>query len=163
MQALQTTGPALIMLFGGYLVVSGHTSVGTVFVFATVLGQRLAGAVSSLATLHVDITGSLALFGRLFAYIDRPPEIADTPDATDLGAVSGAVALAAVSFTRTSTPMSRSPGRWGLLAASTHLPNRVRVCPGIAMAADIVTGTATGPRRGTVVVRVPAGRRGRTR
>lgn len=99
MNTLQNTGPALIMAFGGWLVVSGHTTVGTVFVFATVLGQRLAGAVSSLATLHVDVTGSLALFGRLFAYIDRPPEITDAPDAIDLGTVDGAVGLDAVTFT----------------------------------------------------------------
>ena len=99
MQTLQNTGPALIMAFGGWLVVSGHTTVGTVFVFATVLGQRLAGAVSSIATLHVDVTGSLALFGRLFAYIDRPPEIADSPDATELGAVRGSVRLDGVQFT----------------------------------------------------------------
>ena len=99
MQTLQNTGPALIMAFGGWLVVSGHTTVGTVFVFATVLGQRLAGAVASLATLHVDVTGSLALFGRLFAYIDRPPEIADPPNATELGVVRGSVRLDDVRFT----------------------------------------------------------------
>ena len=99
MQTLQNTGPALIMAFGGWLVVSGQTTVGTVFVFATLLGQRLAGSVSSVATLHVDITGSLALFGRLFAYIDRPPEITDAPDAVELGLVRGAVTLEQVRFT----------------------------------------------------------------
>ena len=64
----------LIILAGGYLVLHGHTTVGTVFVFATVLGARLAGAASSLAGMHVNVTGSLALFRRLFDYIDLPPE-----------------------------------------------------------------------------------------
>src|SRR5216684_5961568 len=96
---LQTAGPALMILFGGWLVVTGRGTVGTVFVFATVLGQRLAGAVTSLAGMHVNITGSLALFGRLFAYIDRVPEIADDPDAGPLATVAGSVRFDHVSFT----------------------------------------------------------------
>jgi ATP-binding cassette subfamily B protein len=99
MGTLQTAGPALMILFGGWLVVSGHASVGTVFVFATVLGARLAGAVTSLAGMHVNITGSLALFGRLFAYIDRQPEITDAPDAAELSDVDGTVRLEHVTFT----------------------------------------------------------------
>jgi len=99
MSTLQTAGPALMILFGGWLVVTGRATVGTVFVFATVLGQRLAGAVTSLAGMHVNVTGSLALFGRLFSYIDRVPEIADDPAARDLGQVHGGVRLEDVSFT----------------------------------------------------------------
>jgi ABC-type multidrug transport system fused ATPase/permease subunit len=38
MTTLQTARPALMILFGGWLVVTGRASVGTVFVFATVLG-----------------------------------------------------------------------------------------------------------------------------
>ena len=99
MSTVQTAGPALMILFGGWLVVTGRASVGTVFVFATVLGQRLAGGVTSLAGMHVNITGSLALFGRLFTYIDRVPEIADDPGARDLGTVTGRIRLDHVSFT----------------------------------------------------------------
>ena len=98
MSTLQTAGPALMILFGGWLVVTGRATVGTVFVFATVLGQRLAGAVTTLASMHVNVTGSLALFGRLFAYIDRVPEIADDPGATDLGHARGAIRFDRVSF-----------------------------------------------------------------
>src|SRR5262249_16119662 len=99
MTTLQTAGPALMILFGGWLVVTGRASVGTVFVFATVLGARLAGAVTSLAGMHVNITGSLALFGRLFAYPDPQPEMTDTPDAHALTDVAGAVRLEHVTFT----------------------------------------------------------------
>src|SRR5262249_5145108 len=41
MTTLQPAGPALMILFGGWLAVTGHASVGTVFVFATVLGARI--------------------------------------------------------------------------------------------------------------------------
>src|SRR5215469_16102337 len=49
MSTLQTAAPALMILFGGWLVITGRATVGTVFVFATVLGQRLAGSVTTLA------------------------------------------------------------------------------------------------------------------
>jgi ATP-binding cassette subfamily B protein len=98
MTTLMTGGPALMILFGAWLVVTGHASLGTVFVFSTVLGARLAGSVTSLAGMHVNITGSLALFGRLFAYIDRQPEITDAPHARELTGVEGAIRLERVRF-----------------------------------------------------------------
>ena len=99
MQALQTAGPALIMGFGGWMVLTGRTTVGTVFVFATVLGMRLTASLSSLATMHVNVTGSLAVFRRLFEYIDLPPQVADAPGARDLGDARGAIGFDGVTFT----------------------------------------------------------------
>ncbi len=90
METVTVAGPALMMLFGGYLVISGQTTVGTVFVFATVLGAQLAGAVTSLASMHVNVIGSLALFNRIFEYIDLVPEITDRPGATALTLRPGA-------------------------------------------------------------------------
>jgi ATP-binding cassette subfamily B protein len=107
MSTVQTAGPALIVLAGGYLVLHGHTTVGTVFVFATVLGARLAGAASSLAGMHVNVTGSLALFRRLFDYIDLPPDITDAPDGLALdGDVHGGLRFEHVTFTY---PSARRP------------------------------------------------------
>jgi ATP-binding cassette, subfamily B, bacterial len=98
MTVFQAAGPALIIGFGGWLVITGRTSVGTVFVFATVLGARLTGSLSSLATMHVNVTGSLAVFRRLFEYIDLPPQVADAPGARDLGAVGGGIRFDGVTF-----------------------------------------------------------------
>jgi ATP-binding cassette subfamily B protein len=107
MSTVQTAGPALIILAGGYLVLRGQTTVGTVFVFATVLGARLAGAATSLASMHVNVIGSLALFRRLFDYIDLPPDITDAPDATVLdGRVRGGLRFEHVGFTY---PTGRRP------------------------------------------------------
>ncbi len=99
MMALQAAGPALIMGFGGWLVLTGRTTVGTVVVFATVLGMRLTGSLSSLATMHVNVTGSLAVFRRLFEDIDLPPQICDAPSARDLGDARGAIRFDNVTFT----------------------------------------------------------------
>src|SRR5579872_4595248 len=79
MTVFQAVGPALIMGLGGWLVLTGRTTVGTVFVFATILGGRLTGSLSSLATMHVNVVGSLAVFRRLFEYIDLPPQVSDAP------------------------------------------------------------------------------------
>jgi ATP-binding cassette subfamily B protein len=98
MDVLQTLGPGLLILAGGYLVVQGSTSVGTVFVFATVLMQRFGMAVGSLGQTHVNLTGSLALFRRIFAVIDHPPEVADVPGARELERPTGAVRFERVTF-----------------------------------------------------------------
>ena len=107
MSTVQIAGPALIILAGGYLVIHGETTVGTVFVFATVLGARLAGSATSLASTHVNVVGSLALFQRLFEYIDLAPDIADAPDATPIsGPVPGGLRFEHVTFTY---PTGRRP------------------------------------------------------
>jgi ATP-binding cassette subfamily B protein len=98
MTVFQAAGPALIMGFGAWLVITGRTTAGTVFVFATVLGQRLTGSLSSLATMHVNVAGSLAVFRRLFEYIDLPPQIADTPGAVELPSARGAIRFDEVTF-----------------------------------------------------------------
>ena len=47
---LTTLGPALLLLFGGYLVLTGRTPVGTVVSVATILAGRLAGSVGNPPT-----------------------------------------------------------------------------------------------------------------
>lgn len=108
----QSIGPALIYLYGGWLVIQGEISIGTVVAFVAYLRQ-LYGPVSELANVHVDVMTSLALFERLFAYLDLKPEIADPPnavvpppargeiqfDGVSFGYVEGRLALDDVSFT----------------------------------------------------------------
>ncbi len=97
-QVFFTLGPALLLLLGGYLVVTGQTTVGTVISVVTILAGRLAGSAGSLGNLYVNITGSFALFGRIFQIVDHPVEVADRPAARALGRVEGAVRLQDVSF-----------------------------------------------------------------
>jgi ATP-binding cassette subfamily B protein len=99
MGVLGTAGPAILWLFGGYLVLEGQASVGVVVTFATVLLGRLYGPVGSLANLQVNVVGSLALFQRLFEYLDLPLEVEDRPGAASLVSARGAVAFDQVTFT----------------------------------------------------------------
>ena len=91
-------GPALLLLLGGYLVLWGQTTVGTVVSVVTILGGRLAGAIGDLASLHVNLLGSLALFARIFQYLDLPADVADRDGARVLPTVRGAVAFDEVTF-----------------------------------------------------------------
>jgi ATP-binding cassette subfamily B protein len=106
MRVLQTTGPALIILAGGWLVIHEGTSVGTVFVFATVLTQRFGMAAGSLGETHVNLLGSLALFRRIFTVLDFPCDVADGPGARELESVQGAIELEGVTF---AYPTQRQP------------------------------------------------------
>jgi ATP-binding cassette subfamily B protein len=69
-----------------------------VFVFATVLTARLGQSLNQLANTHVNVTGSMALFRRLFQVIDNPPEIQDALGAGSLGTVRGTVSFDHVTF-----------------------------------------------------------------
>src|SRR5207237_7045128 len=98
MGILGTAGPAVLWLFGGYLVVTGQESLGTVVTFATVLLARLHGPVGSPANLQVNVIGALALFQRIFEYMDLPVEIDEKSDGVRLGQASGAVQFDHVTF-----------------------------------------------------------------
>ena len=106
MSILGTAGPAVLWLFGGYLVVTGQESLGTVVTFATVLLTRLYGPVGSLANMQVNVVGSLALFQRIFEYMDLPVEIDEKPRAIVLPQARGAVEFDGVTFRY---PSSSSP------------------------------------------------------
>ena len=95
---LTTLGPALLLLFGGYLVLTGRTTVGTVVSVVTILMGRLASSAGNLGNTQVNVIGSLALFQRIFQYIDLPAEVEERPGAVELSRVAGAVEFEGVSF-----------------------------------------------------------------
>lgn len=67
-------GPLLIYLAGGYFLIRGNDpglSVGTITATVALI-NRLYRPVESLLNLGVDFTRSLALFTRIFDYLDRP-------------------------------------------------------------------------------------------
>ena len=75
-------GPLLIYFAGGYLIIRGldpTLSVGTVTATVTLV-NRLYRPVESLLNLQVSFTRSLALFTRIFDYLDRVPSIVSPTD-----------------------------------------------------------------------------------
>jgi ATP-binding cassette subfamily B protein len=94
----EAIAPALILLAGGYLVISDRMAVGTVVAFAAILMPRLAGAVAGLRGVEAHTTRTLALFRRLFAAIDHEADVADLPGARPLRSARGGVWLDRVTF-----------------------------------------------------------------
>ena len=91
---LMTLGPALLLLFGGFLVLTGRSTIGTVISVVTILASRLAGALGTLGGVHVNVMGSLALFQRIFQYLDMPAEVEERAGAAVLADVRGAIRFA---------------------------------------------------------------------
>jgi ATP-binding cassette, subfamily B, bacterial len=101
-QAFFGITPAIIYLVAGIALDSGSgpaISAGTIVAFTT-LQTRLFFPIIQLLRVSVEIQSSLALFERVFEYLDLEPEIVDAPDAVrlDPGSVRGEVALRDVTF-----------------------------------------------------------------
>src|SRR6266540_2217691 len=93
--------PALIYLFAGLTIASGGAAItiGTLVAFTT-LQTRLFFPIQSLLSVGVDVQSSLALFERVFDYLELPVEIEEREGAIalDPAEVRGAVAFERVGF-----------------------------------------------------------------
>jgi ATP-binding cassette, subfamily B, bacterial len=99
-QSFLSITPAAIYLIAGLLIAHHHPiSAGTIVAFTT-LQTRLYFPIGQLLQVSVELRSSLALFDRVFEYLDVVPDIVDAPDAVDLpsAGVSGRVALLEVHF-----------------------------------------------------------------
>jgi len=99
-QTFMGVTPALVYLVAGLLIAAGSgVSAGTVVAFTT-LQTRLLFPTVNLLRVSLDVQTSLALFRRIFEYLDLRPRIVDAQDARtlDVAAVTGRVELQDVSF-----------------------------------------------------------------
>src|SRR4029077_19133495 len=78
---------------------TGAPSAGTIVAFTT-LQSRLFFPLGQLLNIQVELQGSLALFDRIFEYLEMDPEIVDAPDAVAMTPTStrGKVRFRDVSF-----------------------------------------------------------------
>jgi ATP-binding cassette subfamily B protein len=93
--------PAFVYLVAGVLIIGGDTgvSIGTIVAFTT-LQSRLFFPLGQLLNVQVEIQGALALFDRIFEYLEMEHEITDSPEAVDLSPATmrGEVRFEEVSF-----------------------------------------------------------------
>jgi ATP-binding cassette, subfamily B, bacterial len=76
--------PAAVYWFGGLALAHGAQSVSVATLVAfTTLQTRLFFPVGSLLGVSLDVQTSLALFDRIFEYLDQPVDIVEKPDALD--------------------------------------------------------------------------------
>jgi ATP-binding cassette subfamily B protein len=144
--------PALVYLFAGESIAhGGHAiSIGTVVAFTT-LQTRLLFPMQSLLSVGLDVQTSLALFARIFEYLDLPVDIGEHPCATVLANVRGDVRLADVWFRYS----EQSP--WTLREIEAAVPAGTRT----AIVGETGSGKTTlaylvarlyEPQRGTVTI-----------
>ena len=91
--------PALVYLFAGIAMANGSStiSLGTLVAFTT-LQTRLFFPIQSLLSVGIDIQTSLALFDRIFEYLDLDVDVDEKPRAVELGEVRGDVSFRDVAF-----------------------------------------------------------------
>ncbi|HEV7712484.1 MAG TPA: ABC transporter ATP-binding protein, partial [Asanoa sp.] len=95
--------PALIYLSAGLPFSAGALSIGTLVAF-TALQANLFRPLMGLLNVGVTLTSSLALFGRIFEYLDLPVEVDDPASPVSLERPVGHLRLEDVSFTYPGSP-----------------------------------------------------------
>jgi ATP-binding cassette subfamily B protein len=100
--------PAFVYWLAGYLAIQNDPTAPTIgdIVAFTTLQSRLFFPLGQLLNVQVEIQGALALFDRIFEYLELDPVIVDAPDAIDLAAapVAGRIRFRDVSFTYPTPP-----------------------------------------------------------
>ena len=91
--------PAAVYWFAGYTIIHGDNaiSIGTLVAFTT-LQTRLLFPMQQLLSVGLEVQTSLALFGRIFEYLDLPVDIVERPGARAQRGVRGDVSLHDVWF-----------------------------------------------------------------
>jgi ATP-binding cassette, subfamily B, bacterial len=107
--------PALVYLVAGWVlngdpVAAAAITAGTLVSFTT-LQSRLFFPIGSMLQVSTEIQSSMALFDRIFEYLDMPTEIEDAPGAVALAPrdVRGEVALRGVWFHYDTPPEQATP------------------------------------------------------
>jgi len=96
-QNLPQVGLALVLIFGGWLVIHGHLHVGAILAFSAYI-VMLQAPFQLLGMLIMLGQRARASAGRIYQILDEAPEIVDRPRAVDLVECEGDVRFEAVDF-----------------------------------------------------------------
>ena len=97
MGLVSAVGTALVYGLGGWYVIQGAFTIGTIVAFGSYLGQ-LYGTLQGLAGAPVEFSTSMVSFERVFEVIDLPQDIAEQPDAIILSNSLGELVFDNVTF-----------------------------------------------------------------
>jgi ATP-binding cassette subfamily B protein/subfamily B ATP-binding cassette protein MsbA len=88
---------ALVVAVGGYLVLGDALTTGELVAFILYI-NRFFDPIRELAQRYNTFQATMASSERVFALLDRAPDLLDTPDALELPPISGRVTFEDVSF-----------------------------------------------------------------
>jgi ATP-binding cassette subfamily B protein len=97
MNLFGSVGPVVVYWYGGHRVIGGDASVGTIVALAALL-PRLFGPITNLLSVNVSVLSSIALFERIFDYLDLEHEVKDRRGAIELRNARGEVEFKDVDF-----------------------------------------------------------------
>lgn len=100
---ISVVGSALVFWVGGYLVLQGEFTVGTIVAFSTYLGM-LYTPLMGLTNAPVQFAQSLVSFERVFEILDMPVEIVEQQDSCSLVHPQGRIQFEHVYFAYDATP-----------------------------------------------------------
>jgi ATP-binding cassette subfamily B protein len=95
-------GSAMVYGLGGYMVIEGSFTIGTIVAFGAYL-TTLYGSLQGLSNAPVEFATSMVSFERVFEVIDLPLEIAEAPEARVLQDVRGDLVFEEVTFRYTAS------------------------------------------------------------
>jgi ATP-binding cassette, subfamily B, bacterial len=90
-------GPALIYWYGGFQAIQDKITVGVIIAFVAYLAN-LYRPLSQLASVYVEIQGAMAVFARIFEYLDLKPDVVTRPNVRSLPPVQGHIRFDQVTF-----------------------------------------------------------------
>jgi ATP-binding cassette, subfamily B, bacterial len=94
---VSAVGTALVYGLGGFFVIQGVFTIGTIVAFGSYLGIMY-GSLQGLANAPVEFATSIVSFERVFEVIDLPMDIPEKPNAIALDKVRGEIVFVVVSF-----------------------------------------------------------------
>ncbi|MBN1535797.1 MAG: ABC transporter ATP-binding protein [Anaerolineales bacterium] len=94
---ISAVGTALVYGLGGYFVIQGAFTIGTIVAFGAYLGS-LYSALQGLANAPVEFATSMVSFERVFEVIDLPVDIPEKQKAIELKEIRGEIVFENVSF-----------------------------------------------------------------
>lgn len=94
---LGSLGTALVVGVGGWLVMGNALSAGVLVAFVLYV-ERFFDPIRELAQRYNTFQATMASSERVFSLLDTAPDLADAPDAVDIGPIAGRVDFEHVAF-----------------------------------------------------------------
>jgi ATP-binding cassette subfamily B protein len=92
-----TAGTAAVFLYGGWMIINGTMTIGTMVAFMA-YHTRLLSPVQNLMGLGAGLASARVSLGRIFELFDTPAEVTERADAVAMGAVRESIELRDVSI-----------------------------------------------------------------
>jgi len=97
LDVLSTAALALVLGYGGWLVVRGAATIGLIVAYMTYV-QRFYRPIQMISSLWTQFQSAVAGAERIFELVDTKPEVVDAPEAVELPPIQGRVVFEHVDF-----------------------------------------------------------------